>query len=232
MSNYQPPYATAPRQSRFGPVNWRVVRISIPITLLSVGLVVALTWSTITKQFNPPPTMHTLVSPNTVTIRSQPLKLLLPTAADRPRSDAESEQSGREKQFVGLARVKLSYSPDGTLGTNPDYQVSAAYGQVDNPAHRMQLAIDDLKAAKIQQITPMHSYSAGPAGSGDIPVKCGGMRLDNGQIIQFGWCTWANRSTVGTVQLASYKSGGPSDDDLAGLAQDTLALRDQLYAKP
>ncbi|MCC9311392.1 hypothetical protein LN042_30755 [Kitasatospora sp. RB6PN24] len=230
MSNYQPPRA-APRPSRFGPVNWRVVRVSVPITLLSVGLITAVSWSSVTKEFDPPPTVHTLSSPNTVTMHGRPLKLLLPTAANRPRSDAESAQSGREKQFVGLVRVKLSYSPDGTLGTNPDYQVFSAYGKIDDPAHRMQLAIDDLQPAGIQQITPLHSYSAGPAGSGDVPIKCGGMQLNDGTL-KFGWCTWANRSTMGTVQLANYRSGGPNEDDLAGLANDTLALRAQLYAKP
>ncbi|WP_035794055.1 hypothetical protein [Kitasatospora mediocidica] len=237
-----PPYAPAPPQqyqptaeppapqasSRFGAVNWRVVRISIPIIVLSLGLITVLAWPSINRQINPPVTMHRLVPPATETVRGQQLQMVPATADDRPGTDAETQSTGRNKQFLGLVRLDTTYSPDGTRNTPPGYQVFAAYGDIADPAARMAEAVANIKVVGAQQLGPMRDYPAKGHNTGDVPIRCTGVSISGADTV--GWCSWANRSTIGTVTLISTTPGGPSADDLAKLAADTAALRDGMYA--
>ncbi|MDH6137257.1 hypothetical protein P3T37_006689 [Kitasatospora sp. MAA4] len=226
---YQAPVEpAAPPASRFGSVNWRAVKISIPIIVLALGLITVLAWPSINRQINPPVAMYRLVPPATETVRGQQLQQVPATADDRPGTDAETQATGRNKQFLGLVRLDTTYSPDGTQSTPPGYQVFAAYGDIADPAARMAQAVANIKVAGAKQLGPMRDYPAKGHNAGDVPIRCTGVSISD--TASFGWCTWANRSTIGTVTLLSATADGPSPDDLAKLAADTVTLRDGMYA--
>ncbi|MFI9275908.1 hypothetical protein ACIGXM_35225 [Kitasatospora sp. NPDC052896] len=224
--------APAPPAGRrlFGPVNWRVVRISIPIIVVVEGLITALAWPAISRQTQSTVAMHKLVEPPAVTLNGLPLNLVPLTSDDRPGTDAETDQTGHNKQDLGLTRLdSLTYSPDGRMGSAPGYQVFSAYGDIKDPAARMKLAIANIKVVGAQQLGPMLQFPAKGNNSGDVPIECTGMEV-NGAMGTEGWCTWSNRSTIGTVTLISQTPGGPSAAELGRLADATAQLRDQMYA--
>ncbi|MDH6113183.1 hypothetical protein P3T36_006546 [Kitasatospora sp. MAP12-15] len=243
MSNYQqnpgpswtapapyPQEPAAPSARLLGPVNWRVVRLSIPISALALGLITVLAWPSIKTQVNPPVAMHRLVPPPTVTLRGQLLKSVPAAPEDRPGTDAETQATGRNKQLLGLVRLDATYSPDGTRNTPPGYQIFAGYGNVADPAQRMDEAVANIKLAGATQLGPMKEYAAKGKNSGDVPIRCAPVSISATSSV--GWCTWANRSSVGTVTLISLNPGGPTPDDLSQLAADTATLRDSMYVAP
>ncbi len=234
-----------------GPVNWRFVRISTPIIAVVLGLLTVLAWPTIKDRIHPAPApttspsatqtggpttatvaLHKLDTPAGVTLPGLTLKMVPHTDADKPSTDADTQRTGRNKQFLGLTRLSsTTYSPDGALGTPPGYQVFAAYGDIQDPQARMDQAVANLKLVGAQQLGSMQEFPAAGQNSGDVAIHCIGLQLNNAQLTT-EWCTWSNRSTIGTVALATVHPGPPTTDDLKQLAANTAALRDQMYVAP